>query len=240
MKQTFAALTLATLCMTGIAAQSPPLEFRDLFNGTDLAGWVNINTGPDTWRVQDGMLVTTGLPMGVLCTERQYENFVLYIEWMHLEPGGNSGVFIWSDARPQGKGPYPSGLEVQMLELDWPKLNMRDGVMPPEAYVHGELFGVGKLTITPDNPRGPRSKSLENRALGRGQWNVYHLVAIDGIAKLSVNGKFVNGVSNASQKKGYLCLEAEGAEAHFRNIRLLELPPGVTSPEQTQPVIGDR
>jgi hypothetical protein len=190
--------------------------------------------------VDDGVIVTTGLPMGVLCTERQYENFVLYIEWMHVEPGGNSGVFIWSDARPQPGSPYPSGLEVQMLELDWPKLNTRDGKVPPEAYVHGELFGVGKLTITPDNPRGRRSQSLENRALGRGQWNTYHLVAIDGVAKLSVNGKFVNGVSNASHKKGYLCLEAEGAEAHFRNIRLLELPPGVTSPEQTQPVIGDR
>ena len=23
-------------------------EFRDLFNGKDLAGWVNVNTAPDT------------------------------------------------------------------------------------------------------------------------------------------------------------------------------------------------
>jgi hypothetical protein len=240
MNITVGSIVLVSLWATALTAQSPPLEFHELFNGRDLTGWVNINTRPDTWKVQDGVLITTGHPTGVMCTERQYENFVLYIEWMHIEPGGNSGVFIWSDARPQEKSPYPSGLEVQMLELDWPKLNMRNGVMPPEAYVHGELFGVSKLTITPDNPRGPRSQSLENRALGRGQWNTYHLVAIDGIAKLSVNGKFVNGVSNASHKKGYLCLEAEGAEAHFRNIRILELPPGVTTPEQTQPQIGDR
>jgi hypothetical protein len=39
----------------------------------------------------------------------------------------------------------------------------------------------------------------------------------------------VNGVSRTSQKKGYLCLESEGAEIHFRNIRLLELPPGTGS-----------
>jgi hypothetical protein len=235
MRHIVAALTLASLCSAALAAQNPPLEFRDLFNGKDLTGWVNINTTPETWQVRDGVLVTTGHPIGVMCTDRQYENFVLYVEWMHIEPGGNSGIFVWSDARPQENSPYPSGLEVQMLELDWPKLNTRNGVTPPDAYVHGELFGVSGLTITPDNPRGPRSKSLENRALGRGHWNVYHLVAIDGIAKLAVNGKFVNGVSNASHRKGYLCLEAEGAEAHFRTLRILELPPGMTTPEQTQP-----
>lgn len=218
------------------SAPVPAASFRDLFNGKDLTGWVNINTSPETWSVKDGILETSGQPTGVLCTTEQFENFVLHVEWMHLEPGGNSGAFLWSDAVPQATSPYPSGLEVQMLELDWPRLNVRNGVTPPDAYVHGELFGVGRLTITPDNPRGPRSKSLENRAKGRNEWNVYDIVAIDGIVKLSVNGKFVNGISNASQKKGYLCLESEGARARFRSVRLLELPPGMTSPEQTQPL----
>src|SRR5690606_29258237 len=107
---------LATLCAATAVAQSPPLEFRPLFNGTDLSGWRNINTAPDTWSVRDGMIITTGTPMGVLCTTQQYENYVLSIEWMHVEPGGNSGVFMWSDAVPQEKSVYPSGLEVQMLE----------------------------------------------------------------------------------------------------------------------------
>jgi hypothetical protein len=60
-------------------------------------------------------------------------------------------------------------------------------------------------------------------------------VAVDGTVKLSVNGKVVNGISKATQKKGYLCLESEGAEIHFRNIKIMELPPGVTSPQQTAP-----
>ena len=60
-------------------------------------------------------------------------------------------------------------------------------------------------------------------------------MAVDGVIKLSVNGKFVNGITRSTQKKGYLCLESEGAEIHFRNIRILELPPGVTTPEQTAP-----
>jgi len=217
------------------ASGYPVPEFRDLFNGKDLSGWINVNTDDDTWSVRDGLLVCSGRPIGVMRSEKQYENFVLHIEWRHMEPGGNSGVFIWSNARPRESNRLPDGVEVQMLELDWVKLNTRDGKTPPVAYVHGELFGVGGVTTEPDNPRGTRSKSIENRALGRGNWNTYEVVAVDGVVKLSVNGKFVNGLSRATQKKGYLCLESEGAEIHFRNIKIMELPPGVTAPERIAP-----
>jgi hypothetical protein len=152
-----------------------------------------------------------------------------------MEPGGNSGVFAWSNAQPDPESRLPNGVEVQMLELEWPNLNKRNGVTPPIAYVHGELFGVGGVKTTPDNPRGDRSKSIENRCKGRGEWNTYDVVAVDGVIKLSVNGKVVNGISHSTQKKGYLCLESEGAEIHFRNIRIMELPPGVTTPEQAAP-----
>ena len=94
---------------------------------------------------------------------------------------------------------------------------------------------MGGVKTVPDHPRGERSSSAEKRAKGRGQWNVYDAVAVDGVIKLSVNGKFVNGISGSTRRKGYLCLEAEGAEIHFRNIRLLELPAGMATPEQTAP-----
>jgi len=216
------------LWLASVAAGGPVPEFRDLFNGRDLSGWVNVNTAPDTWSVKDGLLVCKGKPIGVMRSDREYENFVLHVEWRHMEPGGNSGVFVWSDAVPGEKNRLPNGVEVQMLELDWVKLNkMQDGSEPPLAYVHGELFGVGGVVTLPDNPRGPRSKSIENRCLPRGEWNTYDVVAVDGTIKLSVNGKFVNGLSKSTKKKGYLCLESEGAEIHFRNIKLMELPAGV-------------
>ncbi len=214
---------------------APAAEFRDLFNGKDLTGWVNVNTAGDTWRVKDGILICSGKPIGVMRTDRQYENFILHIEWRHMEPGGNSGVFVWSNAVPGEKNRLPNGVEVQMLELDWVKLNTRNGVEPPLAYVHGELFGVVGVKTVPDNPRGTRSMSRENRCKGRGEWNTYDVVAVDGVIKLAVNGKFVNGISQSTQKKGYICLESEGAEIHFRNIRILELPPGITTPEQAAP-----
>ncbi len=218
-----------------------PMKFKPLFNGKDLSGWVNVNTAEDTWTVRDGLLICSGHPIGVMRTDKQYENFILHIEWRHMEAGGNSGTFVWSEGTvPEGKR-LPKGVEVQMLELEWPNLNRdKDGKPRDIAYVHGEVFGTGGLKTTPDNPRGSRSKSIENRCKGKGQWNTYDVVCVDGVIKLSVNGKFVNGISKASVKKGYICLESEGAEIHFRNIQIMELPSGITNVENAAPVVKNK
>ncbi len=221
------------------AAEIP--KYTSLFNGKDLTGWVDVNTSPETWVVEDGLLVCKGNPIGVMRSEKQYENFVLHIEWRHMEAGGNSGVFVWSEGSvPEGRR-LPAGGEVQRLELDWPHQHRdRNGNPAPIAYVHGEVWGANGPVTIPDNPRGERSKSIENRCLGQGEWNYYDIVCVDGTIKLSVNGKFVNGISKSTVKKGYLCLESEGAEIHFRNIQIMELPPGVTSDEQTVPVVVEK
>ncbi|MBC8470754.1 MAG: DUF1080 domain-containing protein [Planctomycetes bacterium] len=234
-------ITVVLLFGNTLVQAAGPLEFRDLFNGKNLSGWVNVNTAKDTWSVRDGKIICSGHPIGVMRTEKQYENFVLHIEWRHMEAGGNSGVFLWSQGTvPEGRR-LPMGLEVQMLELDWVNQHKnKDGTLPPIAYVHGEVFGAGGLKTIPDNPRGSRSKSIENRCKGKGLWNKYVVVAVDGTVKLSVNGKFVNGISKASVKKGYICLESEGAEIHFRNIRIMELPPGITNAENTAPVVKNK
>lgn len=225
----------AVLVCAGPAWTQDVLQVRDLFNGKDLSGWVNVNCAPDTWSVKDGMIVCSGKPTGVMRTDRQYENFILSFEWMHLTAGGNSGAYVWAEGTvPAGK-PFPKGVEVQILELDYAVQNK-----VTDAYVHGELFPVGAMTTVPDNPRGPRSKSAENRCKGKGQWNSYTLVCVDGVIKMSINGKFVNGISKASQKKGYICLESEGAPIHFRSLRIIELPPGITTPEQSAPVVADK
>lgn len=227
----FTAFLLLTLPLHA-QSEFDALAFKPLFNGKNLNGWVNVNTAEDTWKVKKGILVTTGKPIGVMRTDRQYENFILEIEWKHMEAGGNSGVFVWSEGTQFGDNPLTKAIEVQMLELEWATINNQT-----DAYVHGELFPTMGMTAIPDNPRGTRSKSLEKRCRGKGEWNKYVVVCVDGTVKLSVNGKFVNGLRASERKKGYICLEAEGAEIHFRNIRILELPPGVTSAAQTAPLV---
>ena len=226
-------IVLVTLFGTGkivgqeqVAVFGKNINYKDVlsaeFEKAEPVKWIQVNTEADTWEVDGSVLKCTGLPIGVIRSEKEYENFLMHIEWSHQEPGGNSGTFVWSKAQP-GENRLPDGVEVQMLDLEWVKLNTRDGKEPPVAYVHGELFGVGGVEIIPENPRGKRSKSIENRVLGKKKWNTYDVVCVDGNIKLSVNGKFVNGITNSSQRKGYICLEAEGAEIHFRNIQIIEL-----------------
>jgi hypothetical protein len=217
-----------------VNAQEPLFEFGEnvgypsILTGkkvkSETIKWLQVNTRDTTWEVQNDELICHGHPIGVVRSEKMYKNFILHIEWKHMEAGGNSGTFVWSEANADETNRLPNGVEVQMLELDWVNLNLRNGEKPPIAYVHGELFGVGGVKTIPDNPRGERSKSIENRCLGKGEWNVYDVVCVDGTIKLSVNGKFVNGISQSSQKSGYICLESEGAEIHFRNLRIIELP----------------
>lgn len=223
---------------TAADGRADAAQFVELFNGRDLTGWVNVNTDPDTWSVKDRLLVCSGKPIGVMRSKKQYENFVLHIEWRHMQAGGNSGVFVWSEGFVPTGSNLPKGMEVQMLELEWVNLNRaKDGGPQHIGYISGELFGAGGLTATPDNPRGNRSMSRELRCKGKGQWNVYDVVCVDGTVKLAINGKFVNSIRDSSVRKGYLCLESEGAEIHFRNIRILELPPGITTAEQTAKLI---
>ena len=125
-------LSLAILLLSSIAAtaQQALPKWESLFNGKDLTGWIDVNTSPETWSVKDGVLICHGQPIGVMRSAKQYENFVLHIEWKHIEAGGNSGVFVWSDGTMAGKGPYPKAVEVQMLELDWPKLHPEKTASP--------------------------------------------------------------------------------------------------------------
>lgn len=249
-RKTFFAGLLIMISLLSAYAQQSSLKFGEVISLNTITTkakakqtplmWRDVNTSSETWTVKKNILKCSGNPIGVMRSENQFENFMLHIEWMHLEAGGNSGLFIWSAANPDPENRLPDGVEVQMLELDWVNLNKRDGVTPPIAYVHGELFGVGGVKTVPDNPRGERSKSIENLCKGKGEWNTYDVVCVDGVVKLSVNGKVVNGISKASQKKGYICFESEGAPIQFRNLTIVELPSGVTSAEQTAPLIKSK
>ena len=61
------------------------------------------------------MLITTGHPIGVMATERPYENFIIELDWRHMEYAGNSGLYIWGEPMPAPGVPFSKGIEVQTL-----------------------------------------------------------------------------------------------------------------------------
>ena len=215
---------LFLLMIIATAALALAGDFEPLFNGQDLQGWVNVNGAPETWTVRDGMIVCSGFPTGVLRTEKMYENFILELEWRHMKRKGNSGLFIHADALPAVGKPFPRAIEIQIL----------DGRNTKNYTSHGDIFAIQGATLTPDRlhpGKWMRSLPHERRCKPAGEWNHYRVVSKDGTVTLAVNGKVVTRAYHLNPRKGYICLESEGSEIHFRNIRIHELPSSNPPPD---------
>lgn len=203
--------------------------FVSLFNGKNLDGWFNVNCAPETWTVRDGMIICTGIPTGVLRTNKHYENYILELEWRHMIEGGNAGLFIHSDPLTARGQPFTRSIEVQIL----------DGRNTENYTSHGDVFAIHGATMKPDKPHPAgwnRSLPSERRCKPAGQWNHYRVECKNGNVALAVNGKVVTRGSRLVPRKGYICLEAEGSEIHFRKIRIKELP-GTNPPPQ---IVADK
>ncbi|MBX3360813.1 MAG: DUF1080 domain-containing protein [Phycisphaeraceae bacterium] len=190
--------------------------FTPLFNGKDLSGWFNINCAPSTWQVRDGMIICSGFPTGLLRTDRHYENFIMEVEFRHMRAGGNAGIFVWSDPMPAKGQPFTRSVEVQVM----------DGLEGDWYTSDGDIFPIWGATMVPENGRGgTRAFPTEKRMLPSPGWNHYRIECVNGEISLAVNGKVVTRGREASPRKGYICLESEGSEVHFRNLLIKELPP---------------
>ncbi len=211
-------LTVATGTALLQADEASKDKFRPLFNGTDLSGWVLVNTPPETWSIKDGMLVCTGKPIGEIRTEKMYQNFVLEVEWRHMVPGGNAGIFVWADDITARGVPFHRSIEVQVLENAYGQ--------SAGHTTHGDIFPIHGATMTPMNGRGGGSRAFptEERSRPSPEWNHYRIECRDGEISLAVNGKLVTRGRDASPRKGYVCLESEGGVVHYRNLKIQELP----------------
>jgi hypothetical protein len=213
------------LCLAAPLLAQDTGDFRPLFNGKDLSGWVVVNTAPSTWAFDaDGLLTCTGKPIGEIRTEKMYQNFILELEWRHLKPKGNAGVFIWADDITARGQPFHRGIEVQVLENAYGE--------GPGHSTHGDIFPIHGATMTPVNGRGggDRAFPTEERSKPSPEWNHYRIECRDGAISLAVNGKVVTQGRDCRPRKGYICLESEGGVVHYRNVRIQELPDTAIDP----------
>jgi len=216
---------VAAVLLVGVADVAAEEGFRPLFNGRNLKGWVPVNTAPSTWSVRDGMIVCSGKPIGELRTERMYQNFIMEVEWRHMKPRGNAGIFVWADDITARGQPFHRSVEVQVLENAYG--NTRG------YTTHGDIFPIHGAKMTPINGRGgSRAFPTENRSKPSPNWNHYRIECDDGNISLAVNGKVVTRGRKASPRKGYICLESEGGVVHYRNLRIRELPSTPLEPGQ--------
>jgi len=231
---------LAVLMSSALIHGEEPVELRKAFidgNGPDwkeltLDDFDHVNCDPETWSMKDGMIHTTGRPVGVVRSKQQYTNLELVAEWRHLEHAGNSGFFLWApeaaftDLKPNQ---LPrGGIEVQILDLGYAEnYEKKNGKRSDWFTSHGDVFPVGTSKMTPFQPvsaNGSRSFPRKELTKAHGEWNHYYVRAINGEVRLWVNGEEVSGGNQCRPATGYLCLESEGAPVEFRHLRIRELP----------------
>lgn len=187
-----------------------------LFNGNDLTGWTAFvpdaaakGIKPESvWEVNSGVLVCKGNPVGYIRTTTTYTNYVLRLQW-RFDPA---------------KGAGNSGVLLRMIGEDtvWPK--------SVEAQLHsgnaGDFWNIGEFQMTADPARtkGRNTKKTHGSERPLGEWNEYEITVNKGDVVLRVNGEELNRATNVAELPGFVCLQSEGAEIHFREIRLTPLP----------------
>lgn len=148
-----------------LAGLSSPADWKQLYNGKDLTGWVMV--GPGRFVIEDGLMKTEG-GMGLLYYEREkFGNATLRVVYKTASDRGNSGVFIRLPEPP--KDPWyavHNGYEVQIDAAgdDW--------------HTTGALYSLSKITARPQKPVG--------------EWNTMDIVLQGQKTIVFLNGQQVN------------------------------------------------
>ncbi len=211
MKAVFSFVALLGLVVTAHAQEI------ELFNGKDLSGWVPVLSQADadpamTWSVADGILRCTGKPSGYIRTDRDdFENYKLTLQyrWPEGTEGGNNGVLVHtSDAGALGI--WPRSIEVQLM-----KGNAGD------FWVIGTDLDVPNEESRKNDRRHVNLTDDSEKPIG--EWNTLEIICRGDQIRVSVNGDVVNEASNCTATKGAICLQSEGAQIEFRDVKLQPL-----------------
>jgi Domain of Unknown Function (DUF1080) len=218
MKITFAPMVLLCFALAStnpaIARDSKsaitPTNHIELFNGKDFTGWTFcMRTNGDssqTWIVTNGVIHCSGKPTGYLRTVQAYSNDVLTVEWRFIKiapKADNTGVLV----------------HMQLPDKVWPMCIQNQG----KSGRQGDLFLMagaeskehrGLDANTPVPMRGPSAEKPV------GEWNTNVTVCAGNDVKASVNGKFMNEITECTISSGFIGIQSEGGDIEIRKITL--------------------
>ena len=201
--------------------------FVSLFNGRDLTGWKGLVQDPikrqkmtpaqlqreqvkadeimrQNWTVEDGCITYVGSGFDNLCTDKQYGDFEMYVDWM-LDPAGpeaDAGIYL--RGAPQ----------VQI----WDTARVNVGAQVGS----GGLYNNKKHRDTP-------LKVADNKL---GEWNSFYIKMVGDRVTVRLNGELVvddvilENYWDRSQPifpVEQLELQAHGSKVYFRDIYVKEL-----------------
>jgi len=204
---------LAFVALCGLvclaADKTDQADWRSLFNGKDLDGWVPL--GSAAWKVEDGIIVggQDGDPKksGLLTTKDTFKDFELVLDFMIDEHGKyNSGVYLRNDPKKEGRTGY--------------QVNIGRGAA--QEYCGG-IFTNEWLS------KGDEKDEIRKKL----DWNTLHILAQGAHIIVDLNGQRVADYTDLKPQpkwlqEGVLGLQTYGAEGHagwvkFRNIKIKEI-----------------
>jgi quinoprotein glucose dehydrogenase len=206
-------------------------DWIDLFDGSSLNGWVQMN-GAHRFTVEDGAIVGRTVERSAsmnsfLCTTQEFDDFELELETA-IDPVTNSGIQIRSSVHPlQTKA---TGLEFPAGRVNGPQVEIRRYYKgePATGLLYGEAMGTNWLSSQKKIDDGHRYFIDEG-------WNQLRVVARGPRIQTWVNGNLVEDLVNddvyRTHPKGFI-----GLQIHGLSDREVKLHPeaGITT---TQPLV---
>jgi len=218
----------AIVCIAALAAAAPafaqePNTLSDaereagvvlLFDGTSLDGWAT-SGNKESWKIQDGQIVTSGQGGWWLRTTRMYRDFDLWLEF-NIPPDGNSGVGL----RGSSVGdPAFTGMEVQILD---------SFAKEPTITSCGAVYDAIAPSV--------------NAVREPGQWNAYHIRLFGDRITVWLNDQKIidnqplddRGYTHTEDRPnplsarlptGYIALQDHGNPVRFRSIKIRDYSP---------------
>ena len=192
--------------------------FVSLFDGQSLAGWVK-RGGSAQYQVEDGSIVGKCVPNTpgntFMCTEKEFGNFILRLQYKFLE-GGNSGVQFRSAARPEGDSERVYGYQYEMR---------------PGGDATGRIYDEGrrghKFGIIWLDAHTPQDRlEAAEASCNKGEWNDVEIQCVGPSIKTWLNGKLVVDMFDGFSMKGFFGLQIHAGKSGsvaWRNIRVKDL-----------------
>jgi hypothetical protein len=202
----------------------------EIFNGKDLKGWTK-RGGNATYRVENGEIVGHSAPNTTntfLCTDKEFGDFELELDFKIDPQDFNSGVQLRSHARPEGDHERVYGYQVEIdTNADRP-------------WTGGIYFEGGSKDKNGDwiRPGGWLYDLKSNEAAQKerhlGQWNHFKIVAKGRRIQTWLNGvpaaDYTDNDEKAFTPKGFIALQVHAVggntktkEVRWKNIKLKTL-----------------
>ncbi len=176
---------------------------RQLFNRSDLGGWVIENDGQ--FSVANGLLrVNRGT--GWLRSEKTYSDFILRMEFRFLEKDANSGIFVRT-------GPTSNA-----DENGWPdngyQIQCKDTLEPPTPLGSMIPYGAPPFEHLTD------LQALREAYRPTGEWNTFEITCSGETLSVKLNGVLITLGIQIKNLQGHIGIQGEHGLLEFRKIEI--------------------